>query len=462
MLINQAFVPVLFSMMPEGPGADPPGRQYVIDTWPKKQWPVSPPDLLVVSPERELLGRLPFDASADETIELLRRVLRERPDLAPTDDPAKSLAYDLSDPAQGSLAAIEERWRAGERVELREPLERWIAEHADSWHHGSAVAWTLLGAARYHAQDFAGADAAWSETIERHPDHPMRHRAIYNLLDPETWPFVTHPDIAGARHVKPGERSVVVPFPEVRARNLETVRTDPRYRVGPSGLPLVEIPAGTFLMGGQPAIFPRELPVRRVTLTRPFLLAAWPITRGLWRRFRPDDIPPTDDPNADELPMARLSYADAEAFCAWISELDGLEYGMPTEAQWEFAARGGFESAPYPWGHDPIDPTRCNYLSPRPVPVACFPPNAYGLFDMVGNVQEWTADGYLENAYSLTPYDVVDPIGPVDNDDAKSRHAVRGGFTGLKFCRYMCRNSFRIGPHITHKYSARVMAKIPR
>src|SRR5688572_13544590 len=117
-------------MMPEGPGADPPGRKYVLDTWPKDQWPVSPPDLIVVSPQREVLGRLPYDASAEATLELLERVLRERPDLAPPEDPTAVLAYDLEDPVQASLAEIERRWEAGERETLLERLERWIAEHA--------------------------------------------------------------------------------------------------------------------------------------------------------------------------------------------------------------------------------------------------------------------------------------------------------------------------------------------
>jgi formylglycine-generating enzyme required for sulfatase activity len=246
-----------------------------------------------------------------------------------------------------------------------------------------------------------------------------------------------------------------VPDPALRARNLEQMRRDPRYVWTRSGLPLVRIPAGTFTMGGDPAFFDRELPVRRVTISRPLYVAAWLTTRQLWRRLRPELVPTPKDPLADELPIGRTSFADAQAFCAMLSEIDGLAYRLPTEAEWEYASRGGLESAPYPWGHEPADSSRCNYLHSGGVPVASYPPNAFGLFDTVGNFLEWTMDVYREDTYSLTPHEVSDPL--VTEGETGNR-VTRGGPAGLPFCRFMCRNAFRMRTPEAKGFGFRVVA----
>jgi formylglycine-generating enzyme required for sulfatase activity len=436
----------------EGQGSDPEGRKFVLTTYGEKQSRIFPPDLFVLSPEREMLGRLRFDATAEATIELLQDVLKQRPDLAPPTDTVSEHAYDLGDPMQAELATLEDRWESGERATLVTPFEDWIARYGSQWTHGSATALTLLGAARYHAGDFAGADKAWSEVVEQYPDHPLRYRAIDNLLDREAWFMPGHPDIRDARHARTGiERPVVLPDKDVREENLRQVFSDPRYTIAASGLPLIRIPAGTFTMGGQPPVFARELPLRKVTISRPFLMAAWPITRGLWRRFQPERVPEFLDPLADQLPMPRISRVDVDAFCEFLSSIDGVRYRLPTEAEWEYAARGGIEGAPHPWGHEEPDPSRCNYQYGQGVPVASYPPNGYGLFEMVGNVQQFVADKYLDNAYSLTPSEVIDPPGPSEKDGwdgisgQNNVYVLRGGYIGLSFCRYMMRNAIRLG-----------------
>ncbi len=455
-LLAEAFVPVRFSMVLEGPGSDPEGRELVNRTRLPGKSRIRPPDLLVLDPDANLLAQLPFDASAEETLGTLRGVLAARPDLAPP--------LPLTDPAAAQrsagrteLLSLEARWRAGERGRLVRDLELWLEAWAGHSPDEEAAALNLLGAARYHAGEFAAADRAWAALIEKFPNHSLVHRAQYNRLDARSWLLAVSPDLEGARHPFAGiERPVVVPNREVRDRNLLTVEADPRYSTSPSGLRFVRIPAGVFTMGATDPKFPRELPLRRVTLSRSFRMSAWPVTRGLWRRFRPEDAPVPIDPLADELPMAMIPRDQAVAFLAFLSDLDGERYRFPTEAEWEYAARGGIEGAAFPWGHEPPDSERCNYEHSQPVPVASYPPNGFGLFEMVGNVQEWTADAYSETAYSRTPLEVTDPwVSEGDEGIEGGLFVARGASPGLSFCLHYMRTALRVA---AHRASIRVVA----
>lgn len=448
-LIAEAFVPVRFSMVLEGPGSDPEGRELVNRTRLPGTSRIRPPDLLVLDPDANLLARLPFDASAEETLGTLRGVLVARPDLAPATDPLAGPAATQPSAGRTELLSLEARWRGGERGALLRDLERWLETWEGHSPDEEAAALNLLGAARYHAEDFAAADRAWASLIEKFRDHSLVHRARYNRLDARSWPLRVSPDLLGARHPFAGiERPVVVPNREVRDRNLLTVEADPRYSTSPSGLRFVPIPAGVFTMGATDPKFPRELPLRRVRLSRSFRMSAWPVTRGLWRRFRPEDAPAPLDPLADELPMAEIPRDQAVAFLAFLSDLDGERYRFPTEAEWEYAARGGIEGAAFPWGQEPPDPGRCNYEHSQPVPVASYPPNGFGLFEMVGNVQEWTADPYSETAYSRTPLEVADPrVSEGDEGIEGGLFVARGGFPGLSFCIHWMRTALRLAAH---------------
>lgn len=455
-LIAQAFVPVRFSMVLSGPGSDPLGRDLVNRTRLPGTSKIRPPDLLILDPEGEMLARLPFDASADDTLATLRGVLAARPDLAPKRGMNRDAPAGPPE-ARASLLEIEERWRRGERGGLVEPLLRWLTVWAGRWRDGEAAALNLSGAALYHAGRFAEADEAWGRLIDRFPDHPLFHRAIYNRLDARSWPLEVSPDLLGARHPFAGiDRPVFLPNAEVRAKNLAALKGASPVMAGAT--PLLRIPSGVFTMGGSDPKFPRELPLRKVTISRAFLMAAWPVTRGEWRAFRPDEAPLPLDPLADELPMAEIPREDALAYVAFRSERDGRRYRLPTEAEWEYAARGGVEGAPFPWGHEPPDPGRCNYAHSQPVPVASYPPNNFGLFEMVGNVQEWTADAYLEDAYSRTPLEVADPV--VREGDEGSRtglYVARGGFPGLSFCFHFVRCALRLA---AHRASIRLVADL--
>lgn len=481
-LIDKAFVPVRFSMHIAGPAVDDRAREFVMRQPGSGPFDTYPPDLFVVSPEAEVLHRLPFDSTTPEILGALREVLERNPELAsPAATPSEP-----TDPAEISLRAIEARynrntpdrnwWRAHipmlfrtdevaeaegaippppdpDKAALVPELEEWLAEHEQTQNGLGALARVLLGGARAHAGDMEGAREAWRSVLEQYPDHALRHRAKYNLIEPGAFPSLPLPETVGARRPSVVEAGIVEPDRSRRERNLEQVCSDARYLKWRADLPFVRIEAGTFTMGGTPAVQARELPNRRVTITKPFLISAWPITRGLWSQFRSDTFPGKEcEGLAADLPAVHLSWVDIVEFCAWLSEQDGRVYRLPTEAEWEYAARGGLEGMPHPWGGEYPDPTRCNYENLHPVLVASYAPNGYGLFDCVGNNFEWCADYYAKDAYARTAPEVVDPVGPTKDvaialsptGDA-GRVARGGGWLGNEMCLINCRNSWRIG-----------------
>jgi formylglycine-generating enzyme required for sulfatase activity len=110
-------------------------------------------------------------------------------------------------------------------------------------------------------------------------------------------------------------------------------------------------------------------------------------------------------PDRGRHPVTLVSHTDATAYCRWLSGRIGRLVRLPTEAEWERAARGGLDARRYPWGDD-IDASRANFL-PDPGlkrhrgtrPVGCYPPNGFELYDMIGNVWQWVADWYRPDMY---------------------------------------------------------------
>src|SRR5271166_5768284 len=169
-------------------------------------------------------------------------------------------------------------------------------------------------------------------------------------------------------------------------------------------LTLARIPAGWFLMGcagGQD----NEKPVHRVWVDE-FLLVAYQVTNADYRRFmRATEIP--EPPfwndaalNSDEQPVVGVSWFEASHYCEWLSAASGRKFRLPTEAEWERAARGGREGALYPWGDEPPQALpdyveRCErYWKNGPEPVGRGASNGYGLYNMCDNVHEWCRDWY--------------------------------------------------------------------
>lgn len=137
-----------------------------------------------------------------------------------------------------------------------------------------------------------------------------------------------------------------------------------------------------------------------------------------------DSQPPKD--RLDH-PVTLVRWADAAAYCAWLSRATGRTVRLPTEAEWEKAARGGVDEKRFPWG-DRVDPHMANFLSDPALkahrgttPCRAYPANPYGLYDMTGNVWEWVQDWYDPNYYASSPRQ--SPRGPREGH----LRVVRGG-----------------------------------
>ena len=282
----------------------------------------------------------------------------------------------------------------------------------------------------------------------------------------------------------------------------------------PTGMRL--IPAGEFQMGStEDRAWAEEQPAHRVRLTRPYWLDETEVTNAQFERFTratgyktvaerpiqlkdlmaqlpagtaapPPDllragstvfVMPTGEVNLRDLsqwwrwtpgaswrapegprsslagraqhPVVHLAWEDAAAFCRWAGKR------LPTEAEWERAARGGVNGLPYVWGSDkPNDAARSGWWAniwqgrfptrndatdgfERTAPVRSFKPNPYGLYDMAGNVWEWTADAYDPHAYAARAGQQVvqDPNGPATAMDRQQQRVQRGGS-------FLCHDSY--------------------
>lgn len=250
---------------------------------------------------------------------------------------------------------------------------------------------------------------------------------------------------------------------------------------------MVRLPGGAFVMGSdEPSMFPRdgEGPAREIHL-RPFRIDAHAVTNARFATFvketgyvtdaerlgwsfvfasflprgapvrghaagtpwwagvdgacwRRPEGPGSDIGPRQNHPVVQVSWHDAQAYCRWA----GLR--LPTEAEWEYAARGGLDRATYPWGDEltPRGAHRCNIWQGTfpthntgedgyvgTAPVKAFPPNGYGLHNTVGNVWEWCADWFSPDHHVDGPR--VDPVGPPDGE----HRVIRGGS-------YLCHESY--------------------
>jgi formylglycine-generating enzyme len=204
---------------------------------------------------------------------------------------------------------------------------------------------------------------------------------------------------------------------------------------------LAVIPAGPFVMGADDGAAD-ERPAHTVDLDT-FSIGVWPVTNQEYGRFvhetgyrapAVDDLPLVVVAGGDERerafraaagaytwtgshppagrldhPVTLVRWDDAAAYCRWLSKVLNRNVRLPSEAEWEKAARGGLEGRRYPWGND-LDRDHANYLNDPAMkashgtsPCRAYPPNGYGLFDMAGNVWEWVHDWYDPGYYLASP-----------------------------------------------------------
>ncbi len=190
------------------------------------------------------------------------------------------------------------------------------------------------------------------------------------------------------------------------------------------------IPAGYFQMGCERGR-DEEQPVHRVWVDG-FEMAVYQVRNRDYSSFleasRISAPPQWNDPhlNHPDQPVVSVSWFDAVAYCQWLSGMYGRQYRLPTEAEWERAARGGREGALYIWGDEPPHARpeynrRWTGVVNGPRPVGEVAPNAFGIFDIGENVHEWCADWFDKNYYAVSPE--RNPGGPA----AGERRASRGG-----------------------------------
>lgn len=161
----------------------------------------------------------------------------------------------------------------------------------------------------------------------------------------------------------------------------------------------------------------------------------------------------------EKYPVVHISWYDAQAYAKWANKR------LPTEAEWEFAARGGLKNNVYPWGNEAVNKSKANYWQGAfpnknaeedhfyyAAPVKSFPANSYGLYDMSGNVWEWCSDYYDHKYYTQlqneNPKGVVNPLGPEKSFDPQEPYAQKRVMRGGSF---LCNDSYCSGYRVARR-----------
>ena len=180
-----------------------------------------------------------------------------------------------------------------------------------------------------------------------------------------------------------------------------------------------------------------ELPVHTVNLTQSFYVQKTEVTQGQWREVMGTN-PSNFGTCGDTCPVEMVSWDDIQTFLATLNAQDpGKNYRLPTEAEWEYACRAGTTGD---YGGTGVADEMGWYsenAGSMTHPVAGKQPNAWGLFDMHGNVWEWVQDWYLDTYYSVSPTD--DPTGPTIGTDRVLRG---GGWSGWVYSTHSAQRAF--------------------
>lgn len=189
---------------------------------------------------------------------------------------------------------------------------------------------------------------------------------------------------------------------------------------------MLVVASGSFSMGSTEG--PSEQPVHRVTIAAPFAIGEHEVTFREWNACATAGgctYRPGEQPGHDDYPVTDLSWLDAKEYAAWLSKVTGKPYRLPSEAEWEYAARSNTTTS-FWWG-DAVGADHANCAGcgssakPATVAVGSFAPNLFGLFDTAGNAAEWVEDCWTPN-YDRAPTD-----GRAATSASCPQHVLRGG-----------------------------------
>ena len=209
------------------------------------------------------------------------------------------------------------------------------------------------------------------------------------------------------------------------------------YNVNGASFNMIKVEGGTFTMGSPGSdsdAYSHEKPAHQVTLSS-YYIGETEVTQALWQAVM--GINPSNFTGDLQRPVENVSWNDCQTFISKLNELTGESFRLPTEAEWEYAARGGKESKGYKYsGSNTIGDVAWYWdNSSMTNTVKTKQPNELGIYDMSGNVYEWCSDWYSSSYYSSSPQ--TDPTGP----SSGSYRVLRGGCWGIHagYCRVVYR-----------------------
>jgi formylglycine-generating enzyme required for sulfatase activity len=255
-------------------------------------------------------------------------------------------------------------------------------------------------------------------------------------------------------------------FAQAESADEPNAPTKQNWIVPDLGIKCIYIEAGTFQMGSAESGPNDEKPVHEVKISRGYWMGTCEITQAQWLALMGTD---PSKYKGNELPVEMVSWHEVVEFCRKLTDRerkkgklpDGYVYRLPTEAEWEYAARGGIKSQgfKYPGSNDPEEVAWHHPGSMDEThPVGTKRPNELGLYDMSGNVWEWCLDWYASDYYTKAPK--IDPIN--NNHGDKTYRVCRGGSWGLYPTH--CRSANRGGGTPTgrfYSYGFRVVLAYP-